>query len=71
MLSTTQPYKNKLICHNSANLTSLYQLRHQVSFRNYFVAHKYGSAHFNNSSSDGIEQFHFHDHGIARNHFRL
>src|SRR6185312_1927799 len=69
MLSITQPHKNKLICRISDKLTSLYQLSHQVGFRNYSVSDIYGSAHLDDASSDGIQQFHFHDHSIARNHF--
>ena len=53
MLSKTQRHKNKLICRNSAKLTSLYQLCHQVRFRDNFIPYKYSSPHFANASSDG------------------
>ena len=71
MLSKTQPYKNKLICHKSSNLTSLYQLCHQVRFSNYFIANENSSTHFNNSPANRIHQLQFHYHRVSRYNLRL
>src|ERR1700743_1305218 len=59
------------IIRNKLVLTSLYHLSHQVGFRDDFVTHIYGSPHFANAPAAKIEQFHFKNHSVSRNHFML